>query len=255
MTRLTAVVLAYNETHHIKACLETLAFADQRVVFDSYSTDDTVDIARASGAIAMRHHFENFAAQRNAALEAIAPTTDWVLFVDADERVSPTLAEEIRLAITQSEHAAWRIPRDNYIFGKLTKGAGWRPDYQTRLLKSGYAHYDPTQTVHEIVDVQGSTGTLTQPFIHYNYENVAQFRAKQRKYLRMAAQMSLDAGVQPKFYSPLTMAARHFWWRFVNLAGYRDGWHGLHLSGLMAWYKYREIRTLQGLWGARANTN
>lgn len=249
MTRLTAIVLTYNEAEHIAACLETLSFADERVVFDSYSKDATVEIARANRARVIRHTFENFAAQRNAALEAIAPTTDWVLFVDADERVSPELAEEIRLAVAQPDvYVAYRIPRHNYLFGKLTRGAGWYPDYQTRLLKSGSAAYDPAHIVHEVVAVRGATGTLTHPFIHHNYRDVAQFNAKQRKYLALDAQGLYEKGIKPKRYSPLTQALRHFKWRFVELRGYQDGWHGLRLSLMMAAYEFRKIGLVRQMW-------
>ena len=81
------------------------------------------------------HPFENYAQQRNAALEAVRESADWVLFVDADERVPQALADEVRASITLPGYTGFRIPRDNYIFGKLTRGAGWYPDYQTRFAK------------------------------------------------------------------------------------------------------------------------
>ena len=111
---LVAVVLTKDEERHIGACLDSLAWADERVVFDSFSSDGTVEIARATGARVISHAFENFAAQRNAALEAVEAT--WILFVDADERVTPALADEVRQAIGLSDEqarAGWWIPRHN----------------------------------------------------------------------------------------------------------------------------------------------
>ncbi|MEO1290870.1 MAG: glycosyltransferase family 2 protein, partial [Chloroflexota bacterium] len=153
MNKLTAIVLTYNESEHIEACLQTLTFADERIVFDSFSTDDTVQLAESTGTRVIQHHFENFSAQRNAALEAVRDSTEWVLFVDADERVTDYLAQEVQTVIKSDTYDGYQIPRHNYIFGKLTKGAGWYPDYQTRLLKVGHAYYE--NLVHETVVLDG----------------------------------------------------------------------------------------------------
>src|SRR5262249_55615268 len=145
---LTAIILTRNESEHIVECINSVRFADDIIVFDSFSTDDTVEKAQAAGARVIQHPFENYANQRNAALKA-AGNADWVLFVDADERVTPELAEEVKSVIQQTDYVGWKIPRYNYIFGKLTRWAGWYPDYQLRLLKVGAAQYDPTRQVHE----------------------------------------------------------------------------------------------------------
>jgi len=166
MHRLIAIVLTYNEAEHITACLDTLRFTDACLVVDSGSTDNTQALARQSGAEVMVRPFDNYTGQRNAALEALKDRAEWVLFVGADERVSPALAAEIQQAMTQPGFAGWRIPRRNYIFGVLTRGAGWYPDYQTRLLRIGSAHYDPSRQVHELVLLDGPEGTLNEPFIH-----------------------------------------------------------------------------------------
>ena len=155
MTQLTAIVLTYNEIEHIGACLETLRFADRVLVFDSFSDDGTVETARRLGAKVMQNAFVNYADQRNAALAALEGQGEWALFIDAAERVSPELAVEIREAISQADYVGWQIPRHNTIFGVLTKGAGWYPDYQTRLLRLGHASYDPERPVHEIVQLRG----------------------------------------------------------------------------------------------------
>jgi (heptosyl)LPS beta-1,4-glucosyltransferase len=251
MTKLTAIVLAYNEAQHIEDCLKSLAFADERIVFDSFSTDKTVELARSAGARTIQHNFENYASQRNAALAA-ASNTDWVLFVDADERVNSELAEEIRQVLISPDAVAYRIPRNNYIFGKLTKGAGWFPDYQTRLLKVGKARYE--NPVHEVVVLDGELGTLENPFIHYNYKDLEHFLAKQRKYVRYDAQIMFDEGIKPKPQNYILQPLRHFRWRFFELKGYADAWHGFVLSALMAWYEFRKYQILGGLWKAATKT-
>lgn len=248
MTKLTAIVLTYNEAEHIEDCLKSLAFADERIVFDSFSSDKTVELARAAGARVIQHKFENYASQRNAALAA-ASNTDWVLFVDADERVNAELAEEIRQVLLSRDAVAYRIPRHNYIFGKITKGAGWFPDYQTRLLKVGKARYE--NPVHEVVVCDGALGTLEKPFIHYNYKDLAHFLAKQRKYVRYDAQIMFDEGIKPKPQNYILQPLRHFRWRFFELKGYGDGWHGFRLSALMAWYEFRKYQILGNLWKSK----
>lgn len=250
---LTAIVLTYNEAEHITACLESIAFADSVLVFDSFSTDKTVQLALAMGAQVRQHEFHNYAQQRNAALEEVVDKTDWVLFIDADERVTEELAAEIRDAIQRGGAVGWRMPRHNYIFGKLTLGAGWYPDYQTRLLKVGAARYDPERKVHEVVLLDGAQDTLQHPLIHDNYRDLAHFAAKQRRYSAYDAQILYEQGFRPKPHNYVLQPLRQFWWRFVTLKGYTDGLHGLRLSLLMGWYELRKFWLLGQLWrqGAR----
>lgn len=247
MTRLTAIILTYNEAAHITDCIATVRFADDVLVFDSFSEDDTVTLAEAAGARVIQHVFRDYASQRNAALDAMRDS-EWVLFVDADERVSPELAVEIETVLERPEYAGWRVPRHNYIFGKLTRGAGWYPDYQTRLLRVGSARYDPERQVHEVVQLDGELGTLTQPLTHYNYRDGAQFAAKQRRYAAYEARILYESGVRPKPRNFILQPYRQFKWRFFELKGYRDGLHGLRLSLWMAWYEWRKYWLLRGLW-------
>jgi (heptosyl)LPS beta-1,4-glucosyltransferase len=237
---LTAVILTRNEAEHIAACLESLAWADRRLVFDSHSDDNTVSLAREMGAEIGFGRFENYAQQRNAALDSLQ--TDWVFFVDADERGAPELGAEIRRVMAERPEAGWYVPRHNYIFGKLTLGAGWHPDYQLRLFRHGRVRYE--RPVHEIAQVEGEIGYLTHPLIHHNYRDPAHFHAKQRPYARYEAAVLRQTGVKPKIYTPYSQPLRHFYWRFITLKGYRDGWHGLRLSLYMAYYEWVKYQWL-----------
>ena len=251
MSHLTAIVLTHNEAEQIAECIKTLRFADRIIVFDSFSSDDTVAIAQQCGADIFQHEFENYAEQRNAALDAADEMTDWVLFVDADERISEALAIEIRGKINVPDHAGWRLPRHNYIFGVLTKGAGWYPDYQTRLLRVGQAYYDTRRHVHEVVKLFGEEGTLRNPIIHYNYQDIAQFLEKQERYAHFDAQSLYAQGIRPRPHSIILQPLRQFVWRYVTLHGYRDRWHGLRLSLMMARFEYRKYQLLSALWQGR----
>ncbi len=248
MTHLTAIVLTHNESENIADCIKTLRFADRVIVFDSFSTDDTVAIAQRSGADIFQHKFENYAEQRNAALDAADEMTDWVLFVDADERISEALAAEIRAKLALPDYAGWRLPRHNYIFGILTKGAGWYPDFQTRLLRVGQAYYDIARPVHEVVKLYGAEGTIRNPIVHYNYRDVEQFMDKQERYARYDAQSLYKKGIRPRQHNFILQPLRQFYWRYVTLHGYRDRWHGLRLSLMMARYEYRKYQMLASLW-------
>jgi glycosyltransferase involved in cell wall biosynthesis len=237
---LSAVILTLNEEVHILDCIESLWWADRVVVFDSYSGDKTVELAKSAGAEVEQSRFENYAQQRNAALDRIE--TDWVFFVDADERGTPELGREIREVVAKRPEAGWYVPRHNYIFGRLTLGAGWFPDYQLRLFKHGLVRYE--RPVHELAVVEGAIGYLENPLIHHNYRDPAHFHVKQRAYTDYDAGILRERGIRPKPYTFLTQPLRHFWWRFVTLNGYRDGLHGLRLSAFMAyyeWVKYRKV--------------
>jgi hypothetical protein len=240
---LTAIILTLNEAEHIAPCVESLRWADRVLVFDSFSQDHTVSLAKQAGAETIQSKFENYARQRNAALDAVQ--TDWVFFVDADERGTAALGDEIRGKAATRPEAGWYVPRHNYIFGRLTRGAGWYPDYQLRLFRHGKVRYE--RPVHEVAQVDGEIGYLENPLLHHNYRDIAHFHDTQRKYVRFDIGLLREQGVRPRPYPPYLQPFRHFWWRFVSLKGYRDGLHGLRLSLLMAYYehvKYRRLRKL-----------
>jgi (heptosyl)LPS beta-1,4-glucosyltransferase len=229
---LVAIILTKNEERNIVACVESLLWADEVVVFDSFSDDKTTELAEKAHARVVHHPFRNFADQRNAALDAV--DGDWVFFVDADERATPELATEIRQAIQKTDTNGWWVPRHNFIFGRLTLYGGYYPDYQMRLLRAGCGRYE--RPASEIAVLKGADGYLTQPLIHYNYETVAEFHAKQKARETFEATTLHRQGVRLRPYTFLNQPVRHFWWRFVTLKGYRDGWHGLRLCMLLAYY-------------------
>lgn len=243
---LAAVILAHNEETNIRDCVNSLRWVDRIVVFvDAKTGDRTAEIARSCGAEVLVNPFQNYAQQRNDALQAV--DAEWILFVDADERSSPEQAAEIRATVAIGDCAGYWIPRHNYIFGKLTRHTGWYPDYQLRLLRRASARYDPARPVHELVILDGQAGYLGVPFVHYNYNTVAQFRSKQRRYVQYDAQILKEQGIRPQAHKFVTQPVRQFIWRYITLRGYRDGLHGLRLSLLMAWYelqKYVHLRRL-----------
>jgi glycosyltransferase involved in cell wall biosynthesis len=249
MDELVAVILTYNEQKHVGACIDSVAWCDQVLVFDSFSTDQTCEIARDKGAALLQHPFKGYGSQRQAAMDALgASASRWILFVDADERVTPELAGEIRERIAQrGDEVGWWIPRHNYIFGRLTLHTGWYPDYQLRLMRADRSRWDPEREVHELPILDGPVGHLENVLIHYNYDSLRLFIAKQERYVEFDARILDQAGERVKPWSPFWMPIRHFKWRFVDLEGYRDGLHGLWLSVLMSYYEGKKYARLARL--------
>lgn len=234
--RLVAVVLTRNEARHITACVTALrAWVDAVVVWDSGSTDPTHEQAGRAGALVVCRPFDTYAAQRQAALDSL--DAEWVFFVDADERATPELAGEIRRVLNEDTgtiHGYW-VPRRNFIAGQETRGGGYFPDYQLRLMRRSRAQYAP-RAVHEIVEIDGSIGHLTAPLIHYNYRSWDHFHAKQPGYSRFEAQELARRGIRPRPHNFVLQPLREFRRRFLTLHGYQDGLHGLRLALWLAWY-------------------
>ena len=232
---LTAVVLTMDEERHLPGCLASLERLTRHVlVLDSGSTDETRAIAEAAGARVETRAFDGYARQRNAALELV--DTPWVLFIDADERLSPDGVAEVDAVLSNvsDDVAGARVPRYNIVFGRALRGGGWWPDRQTRLLRSGRARYDDARQVHETVSLDGRTIDLVSPLIHLNYETRAEFLRKQKRYTVLAASQERAAGSAPRRRAYVGAPVRELLRRFVVLRGYRDGLTGLFLAVVLA---------------------
>ncbi len=254
--KLIAVILAKNEVQHIGACIDSVGWADAAMLADSFSDDGTVEIAREKGAIICQHAFENFSVNRNLALDDAAKLgAEWVFFIDADERATPELAAEIRRVVAERPEVGWWVPRYNVMWGHTMKGGGWYPDAQLRLLKIGKAHYDATREVHEFAELDGADATLREHLIHYNYESLAHFRLKQNRYLNYEAKILHKRGIHAKPWTYVSMPMREFIRRYIALKGYRDGWRGLELCGVMAWYMFKTYLRLREIYHTQTPAN
>jgi glycosyltransferase involved in cell wall biosynthesis len=239
MTKIIATILTRNEGRHIADCIRTVQWADLITVEDTFSTDGTAETARELGAHVIQSEFINFAQARNQALaNARALGGEWIFFIDADERATPELAQEIRRVVQEEQATGWWVPRYNVMWGHTMRGGGWYPDYQLRLMKIEAAHYNPEREVHETVILEGQAGYLREHLIHYNYDTLAQFKHKQNRYIDFEAKILKDKGVRAKPWTYLTMPLREFRRRYFLLAGYKDGWVGLQVCSLMSWYMF-----------------
>jgi len=262
-SRIIACILTRNEARHIEACLNSVSWTHAQMVVDCGSTDATVDLARARGAIVLHRNWDGWAGQRTFAInEAFRRGYRWIFFVDADERVPPELSTEATRVVEASDaaHAAgdttapvgfW-VPRRNIIAGKWVRHAGWDPDYQLRLFRTDRGRYDPARPVHELVLLDGPDAHLEARLVHYNYDDWQHFWIKQQRYARIEAAARVSRGHRVRPHNFILQPWREFWRRYVTLEGWRSGTHGIILAILLA---IAEFQTLRLAWASEASAN
>ena len=243
---LSVVVITKNEAATIRRCLESVAWADEIVVLDSGSSDDTVAICRQLGAQAhVATDWPGFGAQKNRALARAS--SDWVLSLDADEWVSAGLRAEIEAAMAAlGPHAAFKMPRLSSYCGRFLRHSHWWPDYVTRLFRRGKARFSE-DLVHERLLVEGSTGALRQPLLHEAFEDLEEVLRKVNDYSSAGAAMLRRRGKS----ASLADAVLHGGWTFVRTyflrAGFLDGRAGFMLAvsnAEGAYYRYLKLMLL-----------
>lgn len=236
MVPVSATIITLNEAAHIEACLASLAWADERIVVDSGSTDDTVALAEAAGARVIRREWPGFAVQKNfAAAEA---RHDWILSLDADERVTPALADEIRALLSGPEPPAargYRIPRMTYHLGRWIKTTDWYPDPQLRLYDRRHGRWKSTR-VHESVSLDGEPGRLTHHLEHYAYRDIAHHLQTMDRYTTLAAEEMWDMGRRTSAVDLVVHPFAAFLRNYVLKGGIADGVPGLVISTMNAYY-------------------
>lgn len=249
---LSVAIIARDEQRHIGGCLDSVAgLADEvLVLLDERTRDGTAAVAAARGAAVFREPWRGFPAQRNRALDLCGG--DWVLFLDADERVTPELAAEIRALVAHDDgRAGFWIPRHNLFFGRALRGGGWYPDHQLRLLRRDAARYDEGRLVHEFAQLDGEAGTLAGHLRHLNIEGLGELWSKQSAYALAEARTLYAAGRRARWRNFLGAPARELWRRYVALGGWRDGPLGLFLCATLAWFEVVKFAFLWGLGGGR----
>jgi (heptosyl)LPS beta-1,4-glucosyltransferase len=252
---LSVAIIARDEEEYIGGCLESIAgVADETIILlDTRTRDRTATIAQAYHATTYHEPWRGYAGQRNRALDLCQGA--WVLFVDADERLTPPLRHELaalkRTWDTNPETpiAGYGIPRYNLFFSTIVQGGGWYPDYQLRLLHRTRARFDTTQAVHEVAQLDGRMDTLSGHFLHINIERLDEFWHKQSRYALEEAR-TLHHQQRPARWRNFAGApAREFWRRYIRLRGWRDGPVGFFLCLSLAWFeivKYACLRLIQG---------
>ena len=244
MPTLSVILITRNEEVNLEDCLASLeGIAQQIVVVDTNSADRTLEIAQKYGAlIAQPSDWPGFGPQKNRALELA--TGDWVLSLDADERLTPALKSEIQTAINHNAHVdCFAIPRLSWYCGRFIRHSGWSPDYVDRLFKRGSARFSD-DLVHERLIPQGQVARLKNPLLHFSFMNYSQVLQKLDRYSTASAEQAFAKG---KTSSPLK-AVLHGAWAFfrtyVIRAGFLDGTQGFALAisnGQGTYYRYMKL--------------
>jgi glycosyltransferase involved in cell wall biosynthesis len=241
MPVLSAIIITKNEAANIGECLDSVAFCDERVVLDSGSDDDTVRIAEERGARVSFHAFEGFGSQFNRALSLAQG--DWVLSVDADERISPALAAEIQEAIRTGTFDGYEMPRSSSFCGRVMRHSGWYPDYVLRLFKRGRARWTD-DLVHPRPVCDGPVRRLSQPLIHHPVRKIDHALSRMDRYSTASAQMLFAKGRRVWFVTGILRGAYAFFRTYVLRAGFLDGREGFLLAVLNAegtYYRYMKL--------------
>jgi glycosyltransferase involved in cell wall biosynthesis len=239
----TAAIIVQNEADHLRQLLPRLIWADETLVVDGGSSDEGVAIARSFGAKVVERPFDDFASQRNAALDAAVG--DWVLFVDADERPGPTLADEIRRRIEHIACDGYRVPIRSSIFGRPFRFSGTQNDAPLRLVRRGASRWHGA--VHETCSVAGAVGRLEAWLDHEGLPDVATFLAKMERYTTLAATARVADRPPPRlrdaWLRPPLEIFRRLCWKQGWLDG-PEGWSFAMLSGLSEWVAATKHRRL-----------
>lgn len=188
--KLSVIVLAKNESRHIRACLASAAGADELLVIDDFSDDDTASLALAAGAVVAQHRLADFSAQRNFALGRA--TGDWVFFLDADERFSPELMAAVKRHLAESPQAAGSVVRKNFAFGRRHRFGPLKPDRVTRLFPRPAVRWEGE--VHERPVTDLPVRPLAGHLVHLTYHSWAQYLEKQHRYARIWAEQAAARG-------------------------------------------------------------
>jgi glycosyltransferase involved in cell wall biosynthesis len=245
-TSLSVIVITHNESARLRACLASVAFADEIVVVDSGSTDDTVAIALAMGArVSQTSDWPGFGPQKNRALELATGT--WVLSIDADERVTPQLQEEIKAAIQAPRFDAYTINRRSSYCGQYMAHSGWYPDRLLRLFRRGGGRFSDA-LVHEALEVSGRVGQLEGELLHESYGNLETVLDKLNRYSTAGAQALHRKGVRGSLGKALGHGVWAFLRTYVFKRGFLDGRLGLALAVSNAegtYYRYLKLWLLQ----------
>ena len=245
-TSLSVIVITHNESARLRACLESVAFADEVVVVDSGSTDDTVAIARAMGArVSQTPDWPGFGPQKNRALDLA--TRDWVLSIDADERVTPQLREQIQAAVGAPRFEAYTVNRRSSYCGQYIAHSGWYPDHLLRLFRRGAGRFSDA-LVHEALQVKGPVGRLEGELLHESYANFEAVLDKMDRYSTAGAQALHRKGVKGSFGKALGHGLWAFLRTYLFKRGFLDGRLGFVLAVSNAegtYYRYLKLWLLQ----------
>ncbi|MDB5838183.1 MAG: hypothetical protein JWQ23_135 [Herminiimonas sp.] len=244
--KLSVIIITKNEADNIQACLDSVRFANQWIIVDSGSTDGTVEIARAAGATVIETaDWPGFGPQKNRALDAA--DGDWILSLDADERIPDALRDEILAAMKEPNHASFALPRLSSFCGRFIRHSGWYPDYIVRLFRRDAGRFSDSLVHERVIVNKGSTGKLRTAIVHYSYRNDDDVLRKLEQYSTLGARQAFAAGKRGGFGKAIAHSISAFLRSYVFKRGFLDGRAGLMVaisSAETTYHKYFKLMLL-----------
>jgi len=232
--KISVMIIAKNEENYLQDCLNSVKFADEIVVIDDYSTDSTAEIARNFGAKVYKRKLDGFASQKNFGIKKCI--NEWVLILDADERLTSKLQKEI-VSLRVKKEVAYDMPFRNYVGDFWLKHGGLYPDRHIRLINKKFAYYGPRE-IHETLIVDGKLGHLQNDIVHKTYSSYKEYFKKVKKYAALEAK---EDKKRPSWIYPLKM----FYIKFFLEQGYKDRYNGLRSAFLLGYYQYYKRKLMK----------
>ncbi len=239
MPKVTVTLITRNEAANIAAALASVAWADEVVVVDSESSDETAAMARQAGARVEIRAWPGYSDQKNYA--ASIAGNDWILSLDADERVTPALADEIKAVLSgEPARRGYRVPRVSHYLGRWIRGTDWYPDYQLRLYDRRAGRWNG-RVVHESVALDGEPGVLRQDLEHYPYRDISHHLATIDRYTTLAAGQMRANGKVPSIAAVALHPPFAFLRNYLLRGGFRNGSAGFTVSVLNSYYVFLKL--------------
>lgn len=245
--KITALVITYNEMGYIQKCINSIDFADEIIVVDSYSTDGTYEYLLNHPKVkVIQNTFENFTSQKSFALKQAS--NDWTLFLDADEVVSEKLKEEIKESVNNTDCVAYWFYRKFMFQNRSLNFSGWQTDKNYRLFRKSKVKFSDQKIVHETLVVDGKSGILNEKLIHYCYKNYEDYKAKMLKYGRLKAKEDFYKENQFNYIFYFLKPTWKFLNHYILRLGILDGKKGIticYLNALGVLERYKELKQLE----------
>jgi glycosyltransferase involved in cell wall biosynthesis len=235
--KITVTIITFNEEQNISECLRCVDWADEIIVVDSFSTDKTVEIAKKFTDKVIQVEWKGYSAAKNYALQLAQ--NNWVLSLDADERVTPELAKEIHSILESAGDSfdGYEVARRAYFLGKWIRHCGWYPGYTLRLFKKSAGSFS-NSLVHERLNFKGKTGKLKNDLLHYTDRNIFQYFEKFNRYTALAVDDMAGKGKKFKVIDLIFRPLFTFLKMYFLRGGWLEGIHGLILSVFSAAYVF-----------------
>lgn len=242
-SKISVCVISFNEERNIEECLKSVSWADDIIMVDSFSTDRTIELAKQYTSKIFVQEWKGYSEAKNYAVQNTS--NDWILSIDADERVTPELKNEIISVINDSSkrYTGYKVARQAYFLGKWIKHCGWYPGYVLRLFRKDSGTFSNSR-VHEKFELVGETGTLKHDLLHFTDDNLLHYFNKFNKYTSLAADDLVEKGTPFQLWHLFIKPIYTFFKMFILKRGFLDGLHGFILSVLSSAYVFTKYAKL-----------